>query len=209
MRDAIERKQVGKYTVKVVQDTDPESPRDWDNLGTMICWHSRYLLGDESRGKHTSQVYGTPNDFRRSDEYRNAAVILPLYLYDHSGITMSCAPFSCPWDSGQIGYIYVTKDKVRAEYSVKRISKKTLALVTKCLQQEVTTYDEFLTGQVYGYVVEDENGEHIDSCFGFYGGVAYAMSEGVDAAKHQIAEDAKIDAMLPDTASVNEHATQS
>jgi hypothetical protein len=24
-----------------------DSPRDWDNLGTMACWHRRYNLGDE------------------------------------------------------------------------------------------------------------------------------------------------------------------
>jgi len=36
-------------------------------------------------------------------------VILPLYLYDHGGITMSTGAFSCPWDSGQVGWIYAPK----------------------------------------------------------------------------------------------------
>ena len=30
-------------------------------------------------------------------------VFLPLYLFDHSGITMNTSGFSCPWDSGQVG----------------------------------------------------------------------------------------------------------
>ena len=32
--------------VKVKQDTDPMSPREWDNLGVMACWHRGYTLGD-------------------------------------------------------------------------------------------------------------------------------------------------------------------
>ena len=37
---------------------------------------------------------------------------LPLYLYDHGGITMSTNPFSCPWDDGgQVGWIYASKQK--------------------------------------------------------------------------------------------------
>ena len=42
-------------------------------------------------------------------------VALPLYLYDHSGITMNTSGFSCPWDSGQVGWIYCTKKRFREE----------------------------------------------------------------------------------------------
>ena len=37
-----------KFELEVVQDTDPESPRTWDNLGTMVCFHKRYELGDKT-----------------------------------------------------------------------------------------------------------------------------------------------------------------
>ena len=30
-------------------------------------------------------------------------------------------------------------------------------------------YDQYLTGQVYGYVVEDQERNRLDSCWGFYG----------------------------------------
>ena len=42
-------------------------------------------------------------------------IILPLYLYDHSGISMKTTPFSCQWDSGQVGWIYVEKKKCLQE----------------------------------------------------------------------------------------------
>jgi len=35
------------FNIKVYQSVDSdESPRNWDNLGTMICFHSRYSIGD-------------------------------------------------------------------------------------------------------------------------------------------------------------------
>ena len=37
------------------------------------------------------------------------------------------------------------------------------------IESEVETYDQFISGAVFGYVVKDASGEHIDSCFGFYG----------------------------------------
>jgi hypothetical protein len=104
-------------------------------------------------------------------------ISLPLYLYDHSGITMNTTGFSCRWDSGCVGFIYVTKEQVRKEYNVKRITKDIVDKVTKVLQGEVKTYDQYLTGDVYGYRISKvevcdkgcEHKEEVDSCWGYYG----------------------------------------
>jgi hypothetical protein len=113
------------------------------------------------------------------------AVVLPLYLYDHSGITMRTSPFSCPWDSGQVGWIYVPLTKVREEYGVKRVTKRVRDLVTKVLVQEVETYDQMLTGQVYGVIIEDEDGDQLDSLWGMYGDLDYVRAEGREMANGQ------------------------
>jgi hypothetical protein len=126
---------------------DFDNPRSWDNLGKMVCFHNRYDLGDEHTYDH--------RDYNGWEEMKNAiikeedvAVILPLYLYDHSGITMSTSPFSCRWDSGQVGWYFVSKKKVREEYKVKRISKELIEKVTELLESEVKTYDMYLTGEL-------------------------------------------------------------
>jgi hypothetical protein len=175
-REAVKTKDIGTYRIMIFQDESPDSPRNWDNLGTMVCFHRSYNLGDKHDYNH--------NDYSGWEEMRNAIeknedalIILPLYLYDHSGITISTSPFSCRWDSGQIGFIYVSKKKVREEYSVKRITKKVTERVMKLLEGEVETYDQYLTGDVYGYEVYnvekcDHGHEHekeLDSCWGFYG----------------------------------------
>jgi len=164
--ETIETKTIGKYEIEIIPDESPESPREWDNLGTMVCFHNRYNLGDEGHG--FADVYDF-NEFWKSNK-KNIGVILPLYLYDHSGITMSTERFSCPWDSGQIGWIFISKEKMRTEYSYKRVSKKLKSRVAGYLRGEVKVYDQYLTGDVYGYRITDtETDEEVDSCWGFYG----------------------------------------
>ena len=169
-------KRIGNYLIEIIQDNDPQSPREWDNLGKMICFHGRYDLGDKH--DYQSNDYSGWSEQRKDIEKKeNVCVMLPLYLYDHSGITMSTSPFGCRFDSRCVGFIYVTKEQVRKEYGVKRINKKLIEKVTKVLEGEVKTYDQYLTGDVYGYRISKitecelghEHKEEVDSCWGFYG----------------------------------------
>jgi hypothetical protein len=96
-------------------------------------------------------------------------VILQLYLYDHNGITMRTGRFSCPWDSGQVGWIYADYDMIKKEYG--EVTPETIAKAEAVLEGEVKDYDYFLTGQCYGYRLF-KHGNEIDSCWGFMGEIA-------------------------------------
>src|SRR6187402_3409459 len=50
------KEEIGEFTLEIISDDDPMSPREWDNIGTMVCFHKRYTLGD----KHD---YKEPQDF--------------------------------------------------------------------------------------------------------------------------------------------------
>lgn len=181
----METTEFGNYTIKIAHDDMQESPRDWDNLGTMVCFHSRYTLGDKHSHTNPSEfvhalsgLYEDEYDCYLTEEQADRCwaeihkkyVILPLYLYDHSGITMSTSPFSCRWDSGQVGYIYMSLEDIRKEYNVKRVSKKMREKIATYLTGEVETYDKYLTGEVYGFTIKKgEDKVDIDSCWGFYG----------------------------------------
>lgn len=165
------------HTIKIIHDPDPESPRDYDNLGTMTCWHGRYRLGDTHDHDDPRDLLidlievSSDTNLSMNDLFARAvkrAVILPLYLYDHSGITMNTAGFHCPWDSGQVGYIYVTLEDIRKDYGVTRVSKNLRTKIANHLRQEVNTYDHYLTGNCYGFVVEKDD-EEVESCWGFLG----------------------------------------
>lgn len=93
-------------------------------------------------------------------------VLLPLYLYDHSGITMNTTGFSCPWDSGQVGWIYADKEKILAEYG--SLTPDTMEKAENLLHGEVEYYDHYLRGDCYGFELYRDGVEE-DSCWGFIG----------------------------------------
>lgn len=172
---------IGRYKIKVIQDSDPSSPREDDNLGTMVCFHNRYKLGDEHN--YRSGDYSGWTEMKKDIIKReNVGVILPLYLYDHSGITMSTNDFNDKWDSGCVGFIFVSKQKMLKEYGGKICTKQLKERVKTYLEGEVETYDQYLRGDVYGFEIwklskkKKREKKMIDSCWGYYG-EDYCMTE--------------------------------
>lgn len=153
--DYIESHTIGGNTIEIYYDEDPINPRESDNLGTMYYQHRNYVLGDKVMHEGL-------------DDIKNpSSVVLPLYLYDHSGITMSTSPFSCPWDSGQVGYICATAEDIRKNFGIKRITQKIRKQVENILQAEVEEFDRYIRGECYMYLIKDKDGELVDSCYGF------------------------------------------
>lgn len=125
-------------------------------------------VGEIAYAKECREWYGTEGVSRdRMGEIRDgiadgSLIGLPVYVYSHSGATMRTSPFSCSWDSGQSGFVYCTKER-----ALEMCGSVEAAL--EALESEVKLYDAFLTGSVFGYVVEDAEGNHLDSCWGYYG----------------------------------------
>ena len=157
----------GNKTLRIFTDDSPFNPREDDNLSKMICYHNRYNLGDKH--DYQSRDY-TSWDLMKQGiiKKEDVAVILPLYLYDHGGITIATTPFSCRWDSGQVGFVIVTRKAIRENWGVKRVTKKLIEQAEKLALSEVNVYDQYLTGDVYRFVLL-EDGEETDSCGGFFG----------------------------------------
>ena len=240
MSNIAESYEVGRCKVEIHYDDDGQhaNPRECDNLGIMVNWHDCYNLGDvqgrkeygdgEAFLRHLANEYAPP---RR--DYENAEMekvwnvvhkhylILPLGLYDHSGISIfvggrgDVAGDGAGWDTSNIGYIYCSLDAARNNWLLpKRAGWKTKIKTKKfipakigpigetiteghygpeyfltvreyaeqVMRSEVECYDDFLTGQVYGYVVEPESGDE-ESCWGFLGDVDYVKSEAYDVAE--------------------------
>lgn len=177
------------YEIEISPDIDPINPREDDNLGTMICFHKRYSLGDTHHYNHGD--YNSWAELLKAIEKKEGKLIaLPLYLYDHSGITMKTSPFSCQWDSGQVGFIYITLEKARSEFSKKLINKTMAAKLKGYLESEVKTYDHYLTGDAWGYKIS-KDGEEIDSCWGYYGDTDYVLKEAKEVVDSNVEHDKK------------------
>jgi len=183
MSDVIKTIRIGKLIGKIYSDDSSENPRDFQaRFSTMYYIGNRYTLGDK-------QVNGSEL-YRLLVDHNN--VVVQSYLYDHSvqiiKASVSGNPFINPvtlnphgqiqrngyyqhaeWDSACCGVIVATKDAIRTAYGVKRITKKLTAQVQERLIGEVETFCRYINGDVYGYEIDNENGENIDSCWGFYG----------------------------------------
>lgn len=170
-----------EYILTVEQEDYSESPREWDNMCTMVCWHRRYNLGD----KHN---FDEPQDFWDWVEENGGKenfCIVPLNLYDHSGLTISTSsgyPYNDRWDAGCVGFAYISKEKAIEELCAyvldengERIkvehkhegnpstwSYKTEPLTDETwrkraeemIDSEVETYDQYLRGDVYWFKLE-------------------------------------------------------
>lgn len=188
-----------QVVLEILRDEYPESPRTWDNVGTMVCFHHRYNLGDEHDYSSPTEflyhlalelaetsedeevieeAYASGLDSTLKDYVLNHQniVIFPVFLLDHSGLRISIDPFGCSWDSGQVGWIYVTKDKIVEEFGDDDEEARKKA--EEYLRWEVKAYDQYLCGGVYGFSIQKitecpccgaQKQEHIDFCWGFYG----------------------------------------
>ena len=171
MEEPVYEEKYKGYTIKLYPDEDPFNPRgDGANLGVMVCFHKRYTLGDDHKiNKNFFKDWAEMEQAIVND--LGAIVVLPVYLYDHGGITISTNPFGDNFDSGQVGFIYATRDSILKFYGVKELSFELTnkdAIIE--LRGEVSTYDDYLTGRAYGWrITKGDDDEELDSCWGYLG----------------------------------------
>lgn len=149
----------GHYIARLMLDEWPENPREmWDHETTIVySCDSRYVLGDEAVD---------PDDFVMPDN----VWAFPVYAHIHSGVRLSMSDPQDGWDSGQSGYIYISKDRVPDE-----------ARAYEICRADIAEFSAFLGEDVWGYalyrVPEGEDPdmvsygacEELNVCFGFYG----------------------------------------
>lgn len=162
------------YELVVEHDNEPMNPRtDWDNITTMICGHKRYSIGDKHEYKHENFDSWDEMEQQILLDYK-VLLIKPLYMYDHSGITIKTSPFGDRWDSGQVGFVFIDEKQLNSMCGkdFERGEEK-LNLI---LEGEVKTYNEYLTGDVYQYTIYEINTcdlghQHksvVESCGSYY-----------------------------------------
>jgi hypothetical protein len=197
MSDIAETVEYRDHLIEIHYDPEPMSPRDWDNGTHMVCFHTRYDLGDKHDLRSEDHAGWAELVAAIRETYDVVGPILPLWLYDHGGITMRVGgaddngnPFmdAGGWDSGIVGFIFM--DRAGQEMCGTPDDH-----IETCLKGDVETYDRYLTGQVYGHVIKgpkltrtvlDDSGhvlrtfterEEVDACWSYYGEVSELIAE--------------------------------
>lgn len=168
------------FTLNIFEDTI-ESPRIYyedTNKTKMICFSRKYNLGDEHDFKN-------PLEFKKWYEKHKEEIccIKPLYLYNHSGLSISTTPYNDKFDSGQIGYVYCLKsDFIEDE---KLLDNK---IIENQLEEEINDYDLWLNNipPYYSFEITDENDDRIE-CMGVfeYNGLKEMIEEMKERSEHQ------------------------
>lgn len=200
-----------EYFLTVEQDDYAENPRDmYDNISTIYCWHTYYIIGDDKPKEKTARDVladmcekytnmeaddidaASENDMIRELQQAKDIVIKYISCYEHSGITISTAittyPYNDRWDSGIIGFAFIDKETFEINCGVYKDWKRRAMDI---IDSEVKTLDDYFRGEVFRYTLEekvhvhnekkcphcgevleihdDDDWEVIDGCSGFYG----------------------------------------
>lgn len=179
--------------VAIVYDSEgAENPRtEWSNSGTIISFATREFSSDPNTFPLNIKVRNRDDEgqFYFEDEAiegkfvlnhkgiiktsEGKAYILPIYMYSHSGERISTIPFGDRWDSGLVGYIYMTEQKAKEEQLTRKDGKINWKAVKARLESEIETFDQYISSEVYGFISHNiKDGiieEDEDSCYGFFG----------------------------------------
>ena len=159
-----------KFHLVIEQDEFSQDPREEYNLGTMLCFYRQCKLGDCNTNRETEErlaelcrKYGkTDEEIDEMDCYEEIRFLLeqddicglPLYIYDHSGISMQTYRIDA-WDSSFVGLIFVDKQTFFAE-TCRKDDCDWKAEAKKILESEVKTYSQFLEEDVQQYTLYEE-----------------------------------------------------
>lgn len=160
MRDVEIKRRGNSLKVKLDNSYQVTDPREDDNLGHLVCWHKKYMLGD----KHE---FERPSDFNEYVENHQNDIycVLNVYMYDHTGIALSTKSFNDRFDSGQVGYIYCTVQDLKDKgYSVDDYDN-----VEQALKNEIVKYNDYVSEahEYYAYQITDEDDNIVDNMTGF------------------------------------------
>jgi hypothetical protein len=159
----------GDLTFEVVYDNYPVDPlEDTDLLGTFVLFRRREKWLQLDHEYTVDDMLDLLND---RGALRRKLIWRTVYVYDHSGVRLSCRrtyPFDDPWDSAIAGVILVEKSEVKSGFGWKRLNTARISKVMDTLEAEVNMMDSYLSGNALAWVAR-KDGEIVESCYGYIG----------------------------------------
>ena len=193
-----ETMQYAGCTIKIIRDEFSSNPRkDYDHLGKMILFPNRdYISFNEfddyvdardfeqtlrALAWNVTKADAVEDDLIVSMEHvlrcvNKHYVIIPVDRDRYSGMSSRGLTVS-ESDTNCDGFILFPVADLPKE-GIDRDQAE------RYLEGEIEEYTAWAIGEAYGYVIEDRDGNELDSCWGFYG-MDYAIESAKESAKSQ------------------------
>lgn len=174
------------FTVELYSDYDAGNPyREWDQASEILSDVRDYDLGGDV--PHPESWYReTPS-----------SAVMSRYLTLFGGYALAIPWTFQDYGSGGVRVWLTTPDEDRASgYLVMTYEAAaefdSLEQAEACARAEFDNFRTWIEGEVIGYVVKADNGDVIDSCWGFYGELDYVKTEANQAAEYEASERARL-----------------
>ena len=137
------------YKIKIRQDEDCESPNDWRDENLFLVYDHRQFTVKRD-GFEPRDVYNYLEDCHEQEENNtyDKYWIFPVEAYIHSGVSLSLfsGTKQCRWDSSVSGYILASKEEF-----------KDLETAKTAAEGLIKTWNQYLSGEIYGFIIEKSN----------------------------------------------------
>ena len=162
--------------LEVLRDNHPENPRvGMDNVWTWVTKRGAGYSDLDEDGKTRLDILPyLQMDKEEEKKWRDTVLFSDLHLYRHSGDFISIGERSSnplcndAWDSGVMGFAFVTKDKVLECFGVKKITRKVREKAFKHLEYEVKEINMYNAGEVYGFRFVNMTKDDEYNSWGYY-----------------------------------------
>lgn len=133
------------------------------------CWVGSDYKWSDYKGIRDRYTEPSDENYVRAlkEIERKGGVVLPVYCYEHGGVTFRCSSFSDPWDSGQVGYAYMTTEQI-IQLGWPKGKRGRKAAAEEYIRNMVGLMAAWANGDSYGFSIYDKDGGLVDSCGGFY-----------------------------------------
>ena len=162
MSESLEQETVEGFQLKVFHDDDYRvfedefSNEKGDKVIVCSFFHRTSILKDNNPFETASEM----NEYAVDNGYE----VYQLFRYEHgqvafrAGLSNPGYPFNDQWDAGIEGYALVRREVEDEDEDLLEVANLHLDYLS-----------DWCNGEIYGFTLEDDDGEELDSCWGFVG----------------------------------------
>lgn len=150
------------FKINIYPDMDAQSPEDWmDDNFLLVHYHrdfqverDKVITEDDIRAWYQGETIGQMKEYW----------LFPVAALIHSGVWLSLgqsfAADGGGWDTSHVGAVLAAKSEFPLQ-----------AKAFKAAEALIASWNDYLSGNIYGYMLEDGDGQEGGGCWGFYGDV--------------------------------------